>query len=120
MEIPFHQCPAGRVLACVWTIPSMNKQQGAVTVSTYKRTRRHIPSFTGEIEGWTMNFLKVNLWRVARTMDRDDCMQEARCVFLRVADKYRDVNDPAHFMALYKTSWRRAFPDFSNMDTRVR
>jgi hypothetical protein len=67
-----------------------------------------------------MNFLSANLWRVARTKDRDDCMQDAYCVFLRVAEKYPDVNDPPHFMSLYQTSWRRAFHDFSTEDTRLR
>lgn len=83
------------------------------------RRRVYIPTFEGEVEGWTMNYLTKQLWRVARTKDRDDCMQEAYCVFLRVADKYPDVN-ARHFMALYQTSWIRVFDDFSTQDTLVR
>lgn len=85
-----------------------------------KRRRVYIPTFEGAIEGWLHNFLTKNLWRVERTKDRDDCMQEAYCVFLRVAEAYPDVDGPAHFMSLFKTSWERAFHDFSTADTMVR
>lgn len=87
---------------------------------TNKRRRVYIPTFEGAIEGWLHNFLTKNLWRVERTKDRDDCMQEAYCVFLRVAEAYPHVDDAPHFMALFKTSWERAFHDFSTADTMVR
>jgi hypothetical protein len=89
-------------------------------VSASKPRRRvYIPVFEGEIEGWTANHLRENLWRVARTKDRDDCMQEAQIVFLRCARMYPDVN-ARHFMALYKTAWTNAFHRFSRNDTRLR
>jgi hypothetical protein len=78
------------------------------------------PEFTGAIEGWVVNFLTKNLWRVARTMDRDDCMQEAQLVFLRVKRTYPGVTDAPHFMALFKTSWTRRFDDLSTDDSVIR
>lgn len=87
---------------------------------TNKRRRVYIPTFEGAIEGWLHNFLTKNLWRVERTKDRNDCMQEAYCVFLHVAETYPHVDDAPHFMALFKTSWERVFHDFSSVDSAVR
>ena len=52
-------------------------------------------------------------------MTREDVMQEAFCVFLRLKRKYV-VREARHFMALYKTSWGRTFTDFANADTHDR
>lgn len=84
------------------------------------RAQKFVPEFKGPIEGWVVNYLKGNAWRVARTMEFDDCMQEAHLVFLRVARTYPDVTDPPHFMALFKTSWERRFVDLVREDARVR
>lgn len=85
----------------------------------------YLPEWEGPIEGWTVNFLAKHHWKVARTMPREDAMQEAVVVFLRLRRKYcmRDVDpvtDPPHFMALYKTSWQRHFIDLANADTEDR
>lgn len=80
----------------------------------------YVPEFKGPIEGWVVNFLTKNLWRVSRTMDRDDCMQEAQLVFLRVKRTYPNVTDAPHFMALFKTSWTRRFDDLSCEDSDIR
>lgn len=79
----------------------------------------YVPAFPGEIEGWVANFLKSNLWRVEATMERDDAMQEARVVFLRIAGKYPGVEAP-HFMALFKTAWVRHFHDLATEDSERR
>jgi hypothetical protein len=78
------------------------------------------PEFKGAIEGWTVNHVSKNMWKVARTQQRDDVMQEAYEVFMRVARRYPDLDDPRHFMALYKTSWLRHFTDLANADTADR
>lgn len=77
------------------------------------------PEFKGPIEGWVVNFLKTNYWRVAGSMPREDVMQEAYVVFLRVKRKYPKA-DAKHFMALFKTAWTRQFTDFANEDTASR
>lgn len=78
------------------------------------------PEFKGPIEGYVVNFMKKNLWRIERTMTRDDAMQDAYVVFLRVGNKYPDIEAPEHFMALFKTAWYRHFTDLANADTASR
>ena len=78
------------------------------------------PKFSGPVEGWVVNFVSKNYWRVSRTMPRDDLMQEAYVVFLKVKRAYPDLDSPSHFMALFKTSWTREFTDFANADTKER
>lgn len=75
--------------------------------------------FKGPIEGYVVNFLAKNYWRVQRSIPRDDCMQEAIVVYLRCKRKYPDVEDK-HFMALFKTAWGNHFTDLSNSDTSRR
>lgn len=79
----------------------------------------HVPEWHGVIEGYTVNFVEKNYWRVARTMPREDVMQEAVCVFLRCKRKYL-VREPQHFMALYKSALSNAFVDWSIADTTDR
>lgn len=80
----------------------------------------HLPEWKGPIEGFIVNFLHKNLWRVANTHTFDDAMQEAWCVFLRTAATYPTVETPQHFMALFKRSWINEFNDLSNAATAVR
>lgn len=80
----------------------------------------YVPEFKGPVEGWVVNHLKTNYWRVARTMAREDVLQEAYVVFLRCRRKYPVIDTAQHFMALYKTAWTRQFTDFANEDTASR
>lgn len=79
----------------------------------------HVPEWNGEIEGYTVNFVQQNYWRVKRTMPRDDVMQECVCIFLRCKRKYL-VREAKHFMALYKVSITNSFADWSSRDTQYR
>jgi hypothetical protein len=83
-------------------------------VSHYK------PEWKGPMEGWVVNFLKTQMWRVAGTMEHADVMQEAYLVFLRCKKAYPKLDTARHFMALYKTAWQRQFTDFANADTASR
>ncbi len=78
------------------------------------------PQYAGPIEGWVVNYLKTNMWRVERSMERDDVLQEAYLVFLRCSTKYPVLDTPQHFMALYKMAWVREFTDLANRDTKLR
>jgi DNA-directed RNA polymerase specialized sigma24 family protein len=80
----------------------------------------YLPEFKGPVEGYVVNFLHKNLWRVSRTHDFDDAMHEAYLVFLRTASKYPDLDTPQHFMALFKTSWMNEFHDLSTKATEAR
>ena len=109
-----------RVAPNIQSLPLGTKEAAALRRARIERLNAHyVPEFPGPVEGWVVNFLKDNLWRVQRTMDRDDCLQEARLVFLRVARTYPNVDAP-HFMALFKTSWTRRFNDLSMEDSAIR
>lgn len=81
---------------------------------------RFTPTFEGPIEGYVVNYLTKHLWRIQRTHTRADAMQEAWVVFLRVAEKYPALDEPQHFMALFKTAWANRFTDLSHTATANR
>lgn len=78
------------------------------------------PVFKGTIEGWTVNHIAKNLWRVECLMSFDDCLQEAQLVFLRVKRTYPTIGEGPHFMSLYQTSLTRRFHDLSMEATALR
>lgn len=83
-------------------------------------TNPAIPSFVGPIEGYVVNYLRANFWRVKNSMEYEDMLQEAHVVYLRLAQKYHDIDTPQHFMALFKTAWSNHFVDISRKDTNSR
>lgn len=84
------------------------------------------PRWKGEVEGYLTNYMARNHWRVARTLDRDEAMQEGWLVFAKVRDRYCGpgaefpLSQGAHFMALFKTSWHHRFTDLANADSKYR
>lgn len=89
-------------------------------MSTETRPRRYIPKFEGAIEGYVVNFLRTNFWRVQGSMEFQDCMQEAHWLFLKLADRYGVLDTPQHFMGLFKRSWHNHFTNLANLDTKLR
>lgn len=77
----------------------------------------YVPEFKGPIEGYVVNTLTKNLWRVQRTHTREDMMQEAYIVFMRCAGKYPIIGTPQHFMALFKRAWGNHITDLSVKDS---
>lgn len=75
--------------------------------------------FKGPIEGYVVNYLRVNMWRVEGIEERDDLLQEAELIFLKLKQKYQIENN-AHMMALFKVSWENAFNKLANKRTRQR
>jgi len=80
----------------------------------------YTPEFKGPIEGWTVNFCKKNQWRLQRSMEWEDIMQEAQVVFLKCKNAYPELDGPSHFMALYKTAWTRHVINLSQKDTELK
>lgn len=80
----------------------------------------YTPEFKGKIEGWTVNYLKREFWRVEAIMEWQDVLQEAYIVFMRCAAKYPHMDTPQHFMALYKRAWTNEFNDLSSEATKLR
>lgn len=78
-----------------------------------------VPEWKGVFEGYATNYVTKNGWKVSRLMDRDDALQEAHLVFLRCVSRYQ-VEDPKHFMALYKRMLSTHFIDTAKDATEIR
>lgn len=77
--------------------------------------------FEGPIEGWVVNGMRAHYFRIENTHTREEYMQEAYLVFLRVRAKYeRTVKEPKHFMALFKRAWSNELNDLANKATLAR
>jgi len=76
-------------------------------------------SFKGPIEGYVVNFLIRDLWKLEPTYGFHDSLNEAWVVFDRVAKTYPDVEDK-HFMALFKRAWANRVIDMAKKATRQR
>lgn len=83
-----------------------------------RRKLKFIPRFEGPIEGWAKNYITKNRWRVEDYIDFDDLMQDAYEYFLIVRDRYPDITEPKHFMALFKRCLSNHFHDLSKTRTR--
>lgn len=81
------------------------------------RRRVYIPKFEGAIEGYVVNFLSRNFWRVEGYIEREDLMQEARCLFYKLQRRYSYVDNPAWFMSLFKVAFSNEFHGLSNRRT---
>lgn len=64
------------------------------------------PRWEGEIEGWVINFIQRNVWRVSPEHGPDDLYQDAYIYFMDCKDRYPRVVDPPHFMRLFQTCLR--------------
>jgi len=69
------------------------------------------PSWSREIEKWSLNQIRKNIWRFDTSEDEDDLLQDARILFFKLERKYPTVTDAPHFFTLYKTSLKRMFID---------
>lgn len=81
---------------------------------------KRVLAYHGPVEGYIVNYVKANGWKVAATMEHADLRQEAFIVYERVCRSYPKVREPAHMMALFKTAWHRRFLDLANSDTDQR
>jgi len=59
--------------------------------------------FEGVIEGFVINFINKNKWKLSNLHEFEDLYQEAYRIFLETFDRYIDrVENEKHFMQLYK------------------
>lgn len=82
----------------------------------------YVPTFNRAIAGWSVNFIKKNIWRLHGTYDFEDLFQEAYLVFLICSKKYRydRVENGAHFMALFKRSFSNCISDYAKKASKQR
>lgn len=78
------------------------------------------PQFEGPIEGYVVNFLKKNYWRMAASLEYGDVMQEAKCLFLQLKAHYPRVDSPQWFMSLFKMSLTNLVHDLATKDSMLR
>lgn len=65
--------------------------------------------------------MRANYFRVENTHTREEYMQEAYAVYLRVRNKYAEtVTEPQHFMSLFKRAWTNELNDLATKATRHR
>lgn len=78
------------------------------------------PQWSGSIEGWVVSYVESNLWRVRPQYEFDDLFQEAYLCFAICCERYPEVVDPPHFMALFKRTFFNRLVDMSNRRTKDR
>lgn len=69
--------------------------------------------------GWIVNTAKRNHWRVSLWYDMEDLIHDGIVCFCRCRDKYDDVANQAHFMALVKTTYTRHIHNLSLVRSRL-
>lgn len=84
------------------------------------RRKKPVLAWEGPVEGYVVNSLAANYFRVQRTMTREDYVQEAYCVYLRITARYAEVKEAKHLMALFKTAWSNRLTDLAHDDTAQR
>jgi len=77
-----------------------------------------VPSWDGPLEGWCVNYINKNVWRVIPEHDKDDLYQDAFLFFLVCKERYPQVSEPPHFMALMKTCLRNHINELATRRTQ--
>lgn len=78
------------------------------------------PSWEGSIEGWVVNFINKQLWRVRPHFEFDDLYQDAYMFFLVCTERYPEVVDPPHFMSLFQRCFSNRINDLASRRTKDR
>lgn len=95
------------------------KLQPAVSRSSRVKLKPRLAvAWAGVFEKWSRQWVRRNHWRVKSMMPtEDDALQECALIFCKCLDRYATtVDNPAWFMALYKTSVTRAWATFAIKD----
>ena len=85
-----------------------------------RKGKKFVPKFEGPIEGYVVNYMKLNFWRIQTVFTMDELMQEARITFLYLKSKYPNIDTPEWFMAVFKTAFKRKIDTWSVRDAKRR
>ena len=92
----------------------MKNQNAAAAVSS-----KFQPKFEGAVEGFVVNWIKKNHWKVDQQLpERDDVLQEAYCVFLKISNQYPDIDNAAWFQSMFMKSFSDRMIDCSRKQIR--
>lgn len=69
--------------------------------------------------GWLLKTARENYWRVATICDFDDLVQEGGLVWARIVNRYPNVTDMPHRMALFKRAFINRIHDLSKKATKA-
>lgn len=69
--------------------------------------------FHGPVKAWTCKYVARNLWRFKGHYEYEDLLQEAALKLCHVLNRYPNITNHAHLMALYKTALRNHFHDLA-------
>ena len=85
-----------------------------------ERFRDWKPEWQGTVfERYAINQARANVWRVAPLYDFADLYQELAIKFLYVVERYPEVEEPAHFMSLFKQACRNHIHDLASKRGRT-
>jgi hypothetical protein len=70
------------------------------------------------VRGWVFKTIKANYWRVSHYYEFEDLVQDSFIVWKRICDRYPDVKETKHRMALFKTAFRNHIHDLSKKRTK--
>lgn len=79
---------------------------------------KYTPRYDGPIEGFVVNFIRKNIWRVPSYLTEEDLMQESHLLFWKLKTLYTQVDNPKWFMTLYKTAFSNRINDLSNRKSK--
>lgn len=81
--------------------------------------------FEGFIEGYVVNFLKHNYWKISHLYGAagfEDGISEAKLTYCRLIRRLEKnghtIENDKHFMSLFKTAWTRYFIDLARKDSK--
>lgn len=77
--------------------------------------------YKGSPEGWVVNFLARNHWKIKELMSFEDAKQEGGYVFYLMKSRYdkrKEFKSDAQYMACFKTFWQRYFIDLTKKNDK--
>lgn len=74
--------------------------------------------FKGELEGFTVNHLHKNKWRLKGVIEKSEVLKDAYMIYLECLDRYGDkVDNSKWFFSLYRTCYINYFHSVSTYAT---
>ena len=75
-----------------------------------------ILAWKGVVEGYTKNQATKFMRNFNKTAlyELEDLMQEGYLLYMKVIEKYKEINEPKHLMSLYKSALKNRFSEVAN------
>lgn len=84
-----------------------------------KAKERFVAEWNGALINWAKKAAAKSLWKIFPLCDYDELMAEAEFCFSKCKERYESqVTRPAHFAALFRTTFNRRLLDLARSRTR--